>query len=276
MDKIVIHKSAQECLKFNEQLFDKSYFQHYHLIQRLEFIAKKKLDLVFACNISSPQKTQSILFVDDDVLYLYSNSFSNVLVQKASEIIEKLSIQAFYGNKLAIHKLIDHQEIRTELINIRNVYESSSVSTFKHNEQLQLRLCAFPQEEEIFKLFKAYFLEDFEGGVFQSDDDLKRSIFLGLGSKRIFGLFRGSEIVSIMRHINKSKGHPMLGALFTPLHERGKGYGTYLVQHLTQHLLLEGATSCGLLTETTNMASNKVFQNAGYRKVYDWSFFQII
>jgi predicted GNAT family acetyltransferase len=60
-----------------------------------------------------------------------------------------------------------------------------------------------------------------------------------------------------------------VGAVYTPLRHRRRGYATALVASLSQVLLDGGAKACFLFTDLANPVSNSIYAKIGYRPVAD-------
>lgn len=66
-----------------------------------------------------------------------------------------------------------------------------------------------------------------------------------------------------------------VGYVYTPAHQRKRGYATALVAHLSEQILADGCTFCFLYTDLANPTSNSIYQQIGYRSVCDvndWNF----
>jgi len=71
------------------------------------------------------------------------------------------------------------------------------------------------------------------------------------------------------------EGWASVGPVYTPAHERGRGYATSLVASLSRQLLDEGNAGCTLFTNLANPTSNAIYERIGYRrigKVYRYAF----
>ena len=71
--------------------------------------------------------------------------------------------------------------------------------------------------------------------------------------------------------INDKDEKPMIGNLFTKKGKRNKGFAYSLLYVVTEGLLKNGHEECGLLSDATNIASNKAFVNVGYKPIYSWA-----
>ena len=58
-----------------------------------------------------------------------------------------------------------------------------------------------------------------------------------------------------------------VGYVYTPPGQRGRGYASALVAHVSQAQLDAGKRLCFLYTDMTNPTSNYIYQKLGYRRV---------
>ncbi len=58
--------------------------------------------------------------------------------------------------------------------------------------------------------------------------------------------------------------------VYTPQEKRGKGLAADLVARLSQKILDEGASYCGLFTQLDNPISNRIYQRMGYQLVSEY------
>ncbi|MBQ1040076.1 GNAT family N-acetyltransferase [Micromonospora sp. C81] len=66
-----------------------------------------------------------------------------------------------------------------------------------------------------------------------------------------------------------------VSGVFTPPGERGRGFASGCVAHVSRHALDAGATTCTLYTDLANPTSNRIYQALGYRRVAEaaqWRF----
>lgn len=63
--------------------------------------------------------------------------------------------------------------------------------------------------------------------------------------------------------------------VYTDPNARGKGYAGSLVHLLSRKLLASGHKFCFLFTDSTNPASNRIYQSLGYRPVIDFAEFRL-
>ena len=64
-------------------------------------------------------------------------------------------------------------------------------------------------------------------------------------------------------------GVARVGPVYTPPAERGHGYATALVAHVSDVALQRGRRACYLHTDLANATSNAMYQRIGYERICD-------
>jgi RimJ/RimL family protein N-acetyltransferase len=77
------------------------------------------------------------------------------------------------------------------------------------------------------------------------------------------------EPVSMAGYTGPTPHGIRVGAVYTPSHQRGKGYASACTAGLSQHLLDLGFKFCFLFTDLLNPTSNHIYQQIGYAAVCD-------
>ncbi|MFP5519189.1 MAG: GNAT family N-acetyltransferase [Bdellovibrionia bacterium] len=76
------------------------------------------------------------------------------------------------------------------------------------------------------------------------------------------------EMPVSMAHVSRpTKNGISIGAVYTPMNLRKRGYASAVVAHLSQKMLNSGNKFCVLYTDSSNPTSNKIYQNVGYQVV---------
>ncbi len=76
--------------------------------------------------------------------------------------------------------------------------------------------------------------------------------------------------VSMSAKVRPTERGVSVSMVYTPPTQRGKGYASNIVAHLSRRLLDEGYHYCTLYTDMTNPTSNSIYQKIGYRPVVDF------
>lgn len=81
------------------------------------------------------------------------------------------------------------------------------------------------------------------------------------------------EVVSMAQVLRPTKNGIAVAGVFTPHKQRGKGYASAVVAHLSQTMLDAGKKFCVLYADLENPTSNKIYQKMGYKEVTDSKYF---
>jgi predicted GNAT family acetyltransferase len=77
--------------------------------------------------------------------------------------------------------------------------------------------------------------------------------------------------VSFAAIVRKTRNAGIVGLVYTPNDQRGKGYATSCVQKLSEHILQSGFKYCGLFTDKANPESNYIYKKIGYLPITEFS-----
>src|SRR5688572_20075895 len=102
-------------------------------------------------------------------------------------------------------------------------------------------------------------------------EETKKNLTIRVEGGNVFLWRDGGELVSIAATVRKTTNAAILGIVYTPPELRGKGYASTLVGRLTENLLSNGFTKCGLFTEADNPTSNAIYRKIGYEPIGGYS-----
>ncbi len=91
--------------------------------------------------------------------------------------------------------------------------------------------------------------------------------------KLVYVWISEGRLVSMAHVARPTRNGISISAVYTPPPLRKKGYASAIVAHLSQKMLDTGKQFCVLYTDTSNLTSNKIYQNVGYREVSDSKYF---
>lgn len=90
-----------------------------------------------------------------------------------------------------------------------------------------------------------------------------------IGAGRVWLWEVAGRPVSLVGHQETVFGSTRIGPVYTPDHERGRGYGSALTAHVSRLLRDRGSAVC-LYTDLANPTSNKIYAAIGYEPVADF------
>jgi predicted GNAT family acetyltransferase len=144
-------------------------------------------------------------------------------------------------------KLISH-----ELSIINHVTISKGLARLANESEIALLahwFFLFQEEENLFPQKTA------EGFILHVQNLINKSL--------IYVWEINNEIVSMATIVRETPNFQIVGAVYTPVNQRKKGYASSLVHFLSQ-FILDNGKKAGLFTNASNPTSNKIYQKIGY------------
>lgn len=265
-------------LEFNSTRLNERYFEHFHINSRLQDLVKGHGNLFDLYNIVDQDHTNVMALWTDNIYYLYADNWNKMAITVISNSlnIDEYEINLLRGQKYLIEDIVKNKNLKGEILNDRIIYDCQEATG--NNPEIKGKLLLGNQKnyEEILKLNLEYYKEDFEGQGVKSNSQVEISVLSGIQEKSIYTWEVDEEIVSTLRVINNDQKNKMIGGMYTSKKYRKKGYASELLKSATNHMLKNGGEKCGLLTERSNIGSNKAVNSAKYQKRYEWVNFQII
>lgn len=87
-------------------------------------------------------------------------------------------------------------------------------------------------------------------------------------------LWEDPQPVSMAAWTGRTPNGVRISGVYTPNEQRGRGYASVCVAHLSQRMLDEGRAFCFLFTDLANPTSNNIYRAIGYEPVCDVSFYE--
>jgi len=272
MAKVKKFESPSDFLDYNEETLKAQYFEHFHVHRLFIDLSEGKERLYDAYNIIDDDGSNVILIWVEQLFFIYSRKWNADLLDLLENQLTQIEARPLLlrGSKKLILELMEKMKLEYEMINDRIIYDCDTVNPFTRQPKGKLGVAVINDIPSILKMSANYYLEEFEGKGQQSYESVQESAYQGVLNSKIYKWSNNGLIVSMARLLSGSPDNVMIGGLFTKTNERKKGYAYFLVSELTLQLLNEGAVKCGLLTEATKLATNKIFEKTGYNKVYEW------
>lgn len=264
-------------LEYNSKRLNELYFEHFHLNSLLEDLLKGVGNLHDLYNIINEEGTNVMALWVDNIYFLYADSWNKMAITIISNSLnlDDYEINLLRGQKNLIEDIIKQKNLKGIILNDRIIYDCQVTTDKKSKVEGKLILGDEKHSDQIIKLNVDYYNEDFKGKGSKSNDQVALSVKLGIQEKSIYAWLVEDEIVSVLRIINDDKNNKMIGGMYTSKIHRQKGYAAEILKFATNHILKNGASKCGLLTERENIGANKAVLSANYQKRYEWVNFQI-
>ncbi|MFC4632576.1 GNAT family N-acetyltransferase [Dokdonia ponticola] len=277
MNQKIKFNNPTEFLEYNSKRLSEQYFEHYHLNSLFESLKNGEGKLFDVYNIVGDDETDILAVWADISYYLYATKWNDEAVKIVAESIdnENFDIVVLRGQKDLINEVIKLKNLKTRLINDRIIYDCEIINK-PNSKNGELIVATEKNFADILKLNLGYYHEDFNGQGTQTDEEISRSVQMGILERTIFAWKVANKMTSSLRIINHNPQNVMIGALFTSKEHRKKGFASELLQSATSEILKSGVEKCGLLTERENIGSNNAVKSANYIKKFEWINVQII
>lgn len=104
----------------------------------------------------------------------------------------------------------------------------------------------------------------------KKEDAVQRFVDTLIKTASIFCWVKGEKPVSMAAIIRRTDHIAIVGMVYTPQEERGNGYALNCVKKLSEYIVTQGYSRCGLFTDKDYPISNKIYQKIGYEPVCDF------
>jgi RimJ/RimL family protein N-acetyltransferase len=248
-----------------------NYFTYYHLIKMVDVLNRGERDLYECYNLVDENGNFAICIWVTGVYYIYSSSWTNEIVDELSKKIELTRFNDFHfiGQRDIIIALFERSIIDYQVVKDRLVYECLIVNPLKKEVSGAAENATLCDFDTLAKMNQASHAEEYGEGE-RSWTDFEAMTHQGIEKSHLFVWKDDDKICSIATVISEDRNKPVIGSFYTWPDERNKGYGYALLYAMTEGLLNSGFEKCGLFSDATNPASNKVFTDVGYNPIYKW------
>lgn len=273
MAGIIRFKTPRDFYNHNIKHMEENYYVHMHVLNYIEIISKKKAVVHNAFNIFGEAGQIIIGFHVSYNFFIYSFGWTpDMLEILVGEVPFSQFIQPFHflGQRDLILELFAMNSGQWHVHKERLIYECTKISPQPKVINADVENASIFDIEELAELTVAFEREEFP---YREHDiaDAYGKVEHGIAEKKLYVLKKNNLLCSILQVIYKGDyNRPIIGSLYTNPKARNKGYASLLVRTVTEGLLKNGYEICGLFSDITNPASNKIFVNVGYAPIYHW------
>ena len=220
------------------------------------------------------------LFQDDKIIASSIKTSTKVIVFSSSE--NKLDIKEisnFYtNNKIDVDGVIGetitaetfaefyHKKIlRVKPLLIQKLIKTNDIAI----SEGYFETCAV-NDTELLANWTSDFFEEEELIPKKSFTEIENTVKNLLKTKDFFCWKNKGQIVSIAAILRKTKNIGIVGLVYTPKEFRGNGYASSCVKKLSEYIIENGFSYCGLFTDKANPTSNKIYKQIGYETISEF------
>jgi len=255
----------------NKPFIKQYYFEHFHLLKVHERLKRGEFKGIDAFSITDG--VLCVLFLATEVgIQIYCNGFNedmiDLLYKRVAERYTYTNIR-ISGHKGVILALLKKYDLPYEVEKDRIIYETDKVLPLKKKHLGKAVKSGSEDFEKLVQYSYDYSLEEWGEREGRGIDYVQGMVWHLIQEGNLLQYDTSYGIGCIAQILNLEDRLPIIGSLYTPKESRGKGYATMLVHAATKKLLEGGFSKCGIISDTTNPATNKLFKNVGYIPVYE-------
>jgi len=270
MGTILKFKSFQDFLTHNNDTILNNYYSHYYFLRCLDKLNSKQMDLFDSYNVIDDFGNSVFCVWVSGSYYFYGDRWSDDLIDTLLEYgdFKQFKRFSFLGQRDLVIDVLTKANIKFNVVKDRLVYKCTRTLPSKKKIPGKVLNAALVDFEELVQLSHQYYTEEYQGQGQKTIEEIRASVFQSIQNGNLFNLIIKDKICSILQIISNYRNKPMIGGLFTKPEFRNRGYAYKLLLTITRHLTRIGYDECGLVSDVTNPASNKVFVNTGYSPIY--------
>lgn len=270
MAEVIFHKKIQDFKSYNNDYLD---MQYYSVQPVIEILKNKEVKVDTAFNIVDKFGSfiLGLSFVNPHFIMLYGDHYTDDIIKSLGEMIPRdaIKVHVLSGTRELVLDLFKFHNMEYEVISDRLIYICREVEPISKLSSGKLRLADLVDVATLSQMSFDFSQEEYGDRIQHTLEHMKQRVVIpGIMNKNLYKWMDGNKICSIAQ-VTTHNNAPILGHFFTPKEHRGKGYGSSLLNKLTEKILNE-FEECSLISDVTNFASNKVFAKTGYRKISEW------
>jgi predicted GNAT family acetyltransferase len=254
-----------------KSLVGEQFFEHYYLINAINEVLEGNIISYEAYYIFNDNNSWIIGIRINGNYLIYGKNWDENLIEQTISKINFSIFQPNYhfsGTNSLVTEILKSSNRKLEIFKDRIFYSCSKLNSFDEQENFEKLLCDKNDIEELAEMVCEYFEDEYNGKNNKDFDAVLRQVEHQIENNTLWNLKHNGKIKSFCSIIQTSNGNPIIGSFFTKRNERNLGYGTALIRTVTNNLL-KVTNEVWLISDKESIASNKVFNNIGYKPIYE-------
>lgn len=181
----------------------------------------------------------------------------------------KIALPGIYGLALVVEQFSSEMEAKVKTKTGLRLFQLRRVIPPKPPEG-SARFANPMDLDTIMQWQKEFYVEAVPHDPVMSDENLRKYLADSINQKQWFIWEVHGKPVCMVGSMRETEIDRWIAPVYTPLHLRGKGYGSALTAYVSQFILDSGKTAM-LNTDLANPTSNSIYQKIGYEPVADFA-----
>lgn len=249
-----------------DKIIGGKYFEHYFLIDAVSRIGHYQQEY-YDSFIIGDSKNWILGFWFNGNYFVYGNDWTE---NQLNELKDRINFEVyqkgfhFNGTANLITELMEN--INYSIFKERLYYSNNKVVKVSKQENIT-ELASLEYLDEVTQMICEYFEDEYHGKNNKDFSKMRKETESSIKKNSIWILKNEDVIVSMCSIISTPFNFPIIGSFFTKRENRNKGFGTKLMQDVTE-FLKDKFDMVNLLAEKNNIESNIVFEKLNYKIVY--------
>ena len=259
--------NIQDFLIEVDGLIDGMYFEHNYLVDGISRVGYFQQEY-HESYIVRDQESWVVGFCFAGNYMLYGKNWNNKQLIVIKDLLKRHSYNKgfhFSGTAELIKDLFAEKNYK--LFKHRIFYEAVNITSVNKLELIP-RLAKVEELDILTQMTCDYFHEEYKGQNDKDFEKIKPSVLNSIQKKCIWVLENDGQIISKCSIIMTQFESPIIGSFYTIQESRNQGFGTRLLEFVSNHLLKEYKSVC-LLSDKNNIESNIVFKRLNYINKYE-------
>jgi GNAT superfamily N-acetyltransferase len=255
-----------EFMNYNKSVIHDNYFVFYASLMSM---LAPSMQIVRLYNLYDKKGYSAYCMWYSGNYAIHAFNWNEELLEAISDEIEfeRYKHFTFSGQRDLIIQMLEDNEVPYQIIKDRLIYACTTVLPFALTGQVLVQATE-TDTEELSAMAYQYHLDEYGTEAQRSREHMAEIVINGIQEGIMYKLVVDGETTSMAQVISHNFKSPLIGMLFTKATHRNKGYGYAILVQLTSQLLAGGHKKVGLLADTQNPASLKIFEKAGYKEIY--------
>ncbi|WP_197076987.1 GNAT family N-acetyltransferase [Hymenobacter terrenus] len=250
------------------------YYVYLSVLRYIDILEQKQAVVHNAFNIVGEGSTDIIGFHVTGNYFVFGQGWNAEMLELLANEVDFTQYRSgysFLGQRELVLALFNRSNSNWRVFKDRLVYQCLEAVQADTKPKVDIERPSLKDMPALAKLKSAYDLEEYPTRPAKSIEEFYEAAYHGIESGNLIVAKKKDKIFSMLQVIHYGDyNRPIIGSLYTVPVGRNKGYASFLVSTVTKALLKGGYEMCGLLSDSANPASNKLFLRVGYTPIYRW------
>ncbi|GAA3723766.1 hypothetical protein GCM10022422_00810 [Flavobacterium ginsengisoli] len=257
-----------------KDLIKNNKFEHFYLFENVLRTYSENFE-INAKWIKGNEHSWIIGFCSNNNYNIYGLNYSQEILEEAIKDLDFKLLPnklCFSGNKEIITSIFNaNPNVQYTVYKDRYFYETD-LKNFKpfELENILIRYAENKDLEILTEFNCNFFEEEYKGDNNQDFNEMKFQMQFLIASKKFIVGEKDGRIIGFCSRMDTNFKNEMIGTVYIDTPFRNQKAGKFLLSKMTSEILQKNQ-KCWLMTDVENIYSNKLVEELGYRKIFEYT-----